>query len=63
MLLDTLKVELNPGAGILQGTGPSAEGSEFGVPLSRTDGRPAEPAVGWPSDLVYDGYITFSDKE
>ena len=41
MLLDTLKVELNPGAGILQGTGPSAEGSEFGLPLSRADGRPS----------------------
>jgi hypothetical protein len=62
MLLDTLKVELNPGAGILQGAGPSAEGSEFGMPLSRADGRPAEPAVSLPSDLVYDGYITFSDN-
>ena len=62
MLLDTLKVELKSGAGILQGAGSSAEGSEFGVPLSQVNGSPAEPAVSRPSDLVYDGYITYSDN-
>ena len=65
MLLDTLKVGINrtsPGAIQTLEMGRSVGGSEYGLPLSRADGQGAEPA-GYPSsDLIYDGYITFSNN-
>ena len=65
MLLDTLKVDLNRTSPVAIQTpemGMSVGGSEYGLPLSRADGQGAEPA-GYPSsDLIYDGYITFSNN-
>jgi len=65
MLLDTLKVDLNRTSPVAIQTpvmGMSVGGSEYGLPLFRVDGRGAEPS-GYPSsDLIYDGYITFSNN-
>ncbi len=65
MLLDTLKVDMNrtpPGAMHYMELGLVAGSSKYGMPLSQMNGQGAEPA-GYPSsDLIYDGYITFSDN-
>ncbi len=65
MLLDTLKVDLNRTSPVAIQTpkmGMSVGGSEYGLPLSRVDGQGAEPSGYSPSDLIYDGYITFSNN-
>jgi hypothetical protein len=64
-LLDTLRVDMNrtlPGAMQTLEQGRSVGGSEYGLPFSRTDGQGAETAGNQSSDLLYDGYITFSDN-
>ncbi|NTV27756.1 MAG: hypothetical protein HGA93_03635, partial [Methanothrix sp.] len=65
MLLDTLNVDMNrtlPGAMHYMELGPRAGGSKYGLPFSRANGQGAEPAGNQTSDLIYDGYITFSDN-
>jgi len=65
MLLDTLKVGINrtsPVAIQTREMGRSVGGSEYGLPLSRADGQGAEPSGYSSSDLIYDGYITFSNN-
>ena len=65
MLLDTLKVDLNRTSPVAIQTpemGMSVGGSHYGLPLSRVDGQGAEPS-GYPSsNLIYNGYITFSNN-
>jgi len=65
ILLDTLKVDMNrtpPGATHYMELGLSAGGSKYGQPLSQMNGRGAEPEGNQSSDLLYDGYVTFSDN-
>ena len=65
MLLDTLKVDMNrtpPGAMHYMELGLGAGSSKYGMPLSQMNDQGAEPAGNQSSDLLYDGYITFSDN-